>query len=349
VDRKPRLGFLGLGWIGQHRMRAIAESGVAEIAAICDPVPEALASARELAPGALPASALQDMLHADLDGIVIATPSALHARQSIAALEHGLAVFCQKPLGRNALEVRQVIAAARSNDKRLGVDFSYRYCEGMQRVRQLVRSGELGSIYAAQLVFHNAYGPDKPWFYDARQSGGGALMDLGTHLVDLALWVLDFPRLNGVTSQAYSRGLPLSAAAADDHAVEDFVTAQLGFTSGLAVNLSCSWGLHAGCDCVIEATFYGTRGAASLRNVAGSFYDFTAEAFSGTSRRVLASPPDAWGGRAAVAWAQALARSARYDSEADSVLEVARVLDAIYAATPPAECRPSATERSCAS
>jgi predicted dehydrogenase len=337
---RPRLGFLGLGWIGQHRMRAILEAGVAEVAAISDPDPAAVARACELAPAARTATSLEDLLSRPLDGIVIATPSALHAEQSIRALERGVAVFCQKPLGRDAREVQRVLEAARASDRRLGVDLSYRYSEGMQRVRDLVRSGELGNIYAAELVFHNAYGPDKPWFYDAQQSGGGALMDLGIHLVDLGLWVLDFPELTGVTSQLFANGAPL--AAADRRVVEDFVTAELTLDSKIAVSLSCSWRLHAGCDCVIEASFYGTRGAASLRNVSGSFYDFKAEAFAGTSRRVIATPPDAWGGRAAVAWADQLARDPRYDAGSDSLSAVARVLDCIYAAQPPSKCPPRA-------
>src|SRR5215218_9099775 len=100
------------------------------------------------------------------DGIVIATPSALHAAQSIQALKAGAAVFCQKPLGRNAAEVEAVLAAATSADRLLGVDLSYRFTEGMRKIREQVRSGALGDIYAVNLIFHNAYGPDKAWFYD---------------------------------------------------------------------------------------------------------------------------------------------------------------------------------------
>jgi predicted dehydrogenase len=324
-------------------MRAIAESGAAEISALSDPDPAAIARAKEVVPRAAVASSFDELLQLPLDGLVIATPSALHASQSLRALERGRAVFCQKPLGRDAAEVERVVGAARARDKLLGVDFSYRYSEGMRRIQGLVRSGELGSIYAANLVFHNAYGPDKPWFYDAKLSGGGAVMDLGSHLVDLALWVLGFPKLRGVTSQLYQQGSPLSAA--DEHAVEDFATAQLSFEPAIAVNLSCSWRLHAGRDCVIEASFYGTRGAASLRNVDGSFYDFTAEAYAGTSRTVIAAPPDTWGGRAAVTWAEQLARSDRYDSSNEHLLAVARVLDQLYAAQPPA----NAQEHACAS
>src|SRR5579883_1602799 len=103
-----KLGFLGTGWIGLNRMKAMIASGDAVAAAICDPNPEMVQQARSLAPAAVEASSLEEMLALDLDGIVIATPSALHAEQCIMALEAGKAVFCQKPLGRTAAEVRGV-------------------------------------------------------------------------------------------------------------------------------------------------------------------------------------------------------------------------------------------------
>jgi predicted dehydrogenase len=189
----PRIGFLGTGWIGRHRLKAIAETGAVHVAAICDPSPEMAAQAQKLAPDAQILSTFEDLLDSGVDGVVIATPSALHAEQSIQALERGAAVFCQKPLGRTAAEVRAVVHAARAADRLLAVDLSYRFTQGMERIRQLLASGELGRIYAVDLVFHNAYGPDKAWFYDPALSGGGCVMDLGVHLVDLALWSLDFP------------------------------------------------------------------------------------------------------------------------------------------------------------
>lgn len=323
----PRLGFLGTGWIGRHRMERIAESGAAEIAMICDPSADVLAETRKVVPRAEVAASFEDLLSASLDGLVIATPSALHAGQSIAALERGLSVFCQKPLGRTAAEVARVLAAARSADRLLGVDLSYRFTEAMVNIRELIRRGEIGDVYACELVFHNAYGPDKPWFYDPRLSGGGCVMDLGVHLVDLALWCLGFPAVRGVSSRLYANGQVLGA---NPSVVEDFATARLDLDGGVTANLACSWKLSAGCDCILSAEFHGTRGGLALRNVNGSFYDFTAELYHGTARQVLATPPDAWGGRAAVAWARQLARDRRFDPAIAQLLDVHRVLDAIY-------------------
>jgi predicted dehydrogenase len=326
-DRKPRLGFLGTGWIGRHRMRAIVEAGVAEAACIADPSPAMARAALGDAPGARLVRDLEAMLGQDLDGVVIATPSALHAAQAVACLEAGKAVFCQKPLGRTQAEVNDVVDAARRAGLLLGVDLSYRCTEGMRRIRDLVAAGALGQVFAADLVFHNAYGPDKPWFYDATLSGGGCVMDLGVHLVDLALWVLGAPDVTCVSSRLLAGGRPLADPATQ---VEDYAVATLDLAGGAVVRIACSWRLHAGCEAEIGASFYGTEGGASFRNVGGSFYDFAAALHRGTASEVLSVPPDAWGGRAAVAWARSLAAGTRFDPEAERLVAVAHVLDRIY-------------------
>ncbi len=327
AGRRPRLGFLGVGWIGRHRMERIAETDLCEIAAVADADPAVARAAREKLPDAALAGSLDDLVSMGLDGVVIATPSALHAAQARQALAAGLAVFCQKPLARTAVETVSVVAAAREANRLLGVDFSYRFVAGMRRIRELIAAGELGEVFASTLVFHNAYGPDKSWFYDHDLAGGGCVIDLGIHLVDLALWALGERHVADVRARCFAGGRPLALPVRQ---VEDYATAEIALASGASVSLACSWRLHAGQDAVIEASFYGTKGGASLRNVNGSFYDFIAERFSGTAREVLARPPDPWGGRAATDWAAALARGQRYDPAIENVVDVAQIIDAMY-------------------
>jgi len=331
------LGFLGVGWIGRHRMQALLDAGATAVG-IVDPSADNLAAARQLAPDARAVPDLAAMLELPLDGVVIATPSALHAEQAIMALDRGVPVFCQKPLGRDAGEVDAVLAAARRADRSLGLDLSYRRTAAMQAIRPLVQQGELGRIFAADLTFHNAYGPDKSWFYDRSQSGGGCLMDLGVHLVDLALWTLGFPTVRSVTGQLRSGGTPITDRSGQ---VEDYALAELVLDQGTIVRIACSWRLHAGKDAVIAAEFYGTNGGAAMRNVNGSFLEFTAMRLQGTSVEQLAAPPDDWGGRAAVAWMRGLAGRG-YDEAAERFADSALVLDRIYAAAV-APCARSAT------
>lgn len=283
----PRVGFAGVGWIGKNRLEAMAAAGEVEIAAVADPVPGHCEAIVELAPNAEQVSSFAELLKLELDAVVIATPSAQHAEQAIAALERGLAVFCQKPVGRNLAEARAIVQAAKRSGTLLAGDLCYRHTAAFASLNAELRAGTLGNVFGARLAFHNAYGPDKPWFYDARLSGGGCLIDLGTHLVDLALWLLRDDRV-------------------------------------------CSWNLPAGKDAIIAAEVYGTRGGASVTNIGGSFYDFAAYRHDGTIASPLTVPPDAWSGRAISEWGRRLAAGAGYDASCESLVEVARIVDALY-------------------
>jgi len=318
----PRLGFLGVGWIGRHRMQALARDGLAQVAAIADLEAEAVEAAVEVAPLAGRGVSLEELLEHELDGVVIATPSALHAEQAVAALERGVAVFCQKPLARNAEETQWVVNAARAADRLLGVDLSYRHVEALRAAQAVVAAGEIGLVHSLDLAFHNAYGPDKPWLTKANLAGGGCLIDLGTHLVDLALW------LTGATEYGVETARMLSL---QGHEVEDQATAELALGGDeVRARLACSWFQPVGGKCAFECTARGTDGTVSVRNVGGSFHDFRAELWRGTTRKVIVEPPDAWGGRAIGTWAQQLAGGWRYDPAAEELELLARVIDDVY-------------------
>jgi len=256
---------------------------------------------------------------------VIATPSALHAEQCVRALEAGAAVFCQKPLGRTAAEVTAVLAAARRADRLLGVDLSYRHTAAVRAIADRVRSGELGEVFAADLTFHNAYGPGAGWFWDPALSGGGCLIDLGVHLVDLALWIFDFPDVLDASATCLRGGKPVAAGE-----VEDFAIGSLQLANGATVRIACSWNLSVGRDAMIEASFYGTKGAAALHNENGSFFDFSADLFSAREAHRIASPPDDWGGRAASEWVRKLAAGERFGGTTTGLLATAQTLDRLY-------------------
>ncbi len=323
---KPlKLGFLGVGWIGKNRLHALVKHGVARPAVISDiSVENAMAAAMD---DAVVCTSFAKLLEASLDGVVIATPSALHAEQAIVALEAGLAVFCQKPLGRNIREVREVINTARKKNRLLGIDFSYRFLKTVSIVEKLIRCGDIGRIFAVDAVFHNAYGPDKPWFYDPRLSGGGCVIDLGIHLVDLVMWLFDFPSVTNIHSRLYANGVRMRE---NGKGVEDYAVAAIELGNGCLVNLACSWRLQAGTDAVIGLTFYGTEGALSVKNFPGSFYQFKAERYRGTSREILYDSSDDWGGGAIINWATRLLQDSSFDKSVMEVQKVTEALDQIY-------------------
>jgi predicted dehydrogenase len=309
-------------------MEAVAHAGAATVAAVADREGAAARAAGAAVGCEVSLDSLEELLELDLDGIVIATPTALHAEQARRVLESGRPVFCQKPLGRTAAECRELVELARAADLMLGVDMSYRHLAAVQAVHEQLRAGAIGRVHALELTFHNAYGPDKGWVHDRGLAGGGALIDLGCHLLDLALGFLgDGGEVLGWRADLYAHGRPLDP---DPDEVEDLALAQLRLVDGRVVRLACSWWLPAGREAVIEVTLLGQGRALRVANVDGSFYDFEALLLDGTRAKRLAEPPDEWGGRAICAWARRVAESHGFDPEVERAVRVAELIDLIY-------------------
>jgi predicted dehydrogenase len=327
VSSKPKVGFLGVGWIGRARLEAACAADCVEVVAVADPDPEALQKAAALVPRARLGSNLEALLESSLDAVVIATPSGAHAGECVRAFEHGLAVFCQKPLATTAAEVKAVLAAAKRADRSLGVDFSYRETRALARLREVVQSGELGRVHTIDLTFHNAYGPARGWADDPVRAGGGCLVDLGVHLLDAACWIQGGAKVASAAALLSAKGAPLRRPPSE---VEDFATAQIALENGVALRLACSWHSSFGDEAQIRIACFGTRASAAFENVSGSFYDFRCELYRGKERVRLVEPPDAWGGRALVRWLEGLGRDRSYRPD-PCWLDVALALDALYA------------------
>ncbi|RPI16717.1 MAG: gfo/Idh/MocA family oxidoreductase [Ignavibacteriae bacterium] len=324
---RPNLGFLGVGEFGRNRLEALQKSKIANILFISDPSDDCLSKAKKIIPEAT-LSYSSDSVYSfpGIDGVVIATPSALHAQQAIAAFEKDYAVFCHKPVGRTADEVISVVDASCKANKLLGVDFSLRYSKAFQKVLDVLKADEIGDVYSVDLVFYNAYGPEKPWFYDVILSGGGCVVHLGMHLIDLALYALDFPYAKNVTSRLYSFGRLLKP----NEGIEDYAAVSIDLINDVSVNLSCSWNSSIGQDAVIEATFTGTTGRVSMKNVNGSFYDFSTVLYNGTHKEIIFSDYDDWSGMAVVDWAKRISCGEGFDSGANEFIITAEVIDRIY-------------------
>lgn len=324
---RPKLGFFGLGWIGKQRMEAIRHSGIADIVALCDPFAdniERFCKDNDLKN----VNSYDALLQEDIQGVVIATPSALHEKQTIQALLRGKAVFCQKPVACTAAGAKHVIETARENNCLLMTDPSYRYTHSLRKIKSIIEAGDIGEVYTANLTFHSAFGPDKPWYYDPAFSGGGCTINLGIHLIDTLYWLFPDLEILNTKSSLYARGQLLQNIKTQ---VEDHAITNITFSNGMSVQLCCSWDLSIGKEAIIELNFYGTKGGAMFRNVNGSLYDFKSEHYKGTRRQILSLPPDDWGGKAAVHWASLLTNKNEYMDDVTGYLKIAQTLDMIYA------------------
>ena len=223
---RARVGVVGLGPMGRDHVKSIVAESRGDVVALCDCDPGALAEARGLLPGPVPEfSTYADMLAAGgLDGVVVATPQHLHVPMSIAGLEAGCHVFCEKPMGLNVRQCQSAILAAERAGKELMIGQVLRYLGQNRFVLETVRSGELGKPLAMRTS--RTSGPWGSWRKDwrlKRETCGGMLFEVNVHEIDLMLNIL------GEASEVTAAGFKTPGSEVD---YEDFITAQIRFKDG---------------------------------------------------------------------------------------------------------------------
>lgn len=192
-------GVIGCGAIVQalHVPGYLATPGVT-LAAACDPEPARHAEVKKLAPGIRLYRDHREMLKAEkLDVVSVATPNRFHAEHAIAALEAGANVILEKPAALSLKEIAAIKAAVRANRKQLIVGFSHRFQVNNLKIRELLDKKAIGEPYMIRVRM--AHGGPFPgwarddWFYDPKDAGGGALLDMGIHCIDQVIWLLGRP------------------------------------------------------------------------------------------------------------------------------------------------------------
>ncbi|MFO7171189.1 MAG: Gfo/Idh/MocA family oxidoreductase, partial [Chloroflexota bacterium] len=194
----------------------------------------------------------QEMLEKEeLDAVVVCTPNKFHAPASIAALERGLHVLCEKPMATDPAEARAMIDAANRSGKILSIAFHYRHMANVRAARRVVDSGELGRVYMVRVQALRRRGiPSWGTFIHKDIQGGGAMIDYGVHLLDTALWLMDNPRPVEVCaslSQHLGKAPNVNVWGQwnyQEFSVEDQVAAFVRFDNGASMLLECSWALN---------------------------------------------------------------------------------------------------------
>jgi predicted dehydrogenase len=195
-ERKLRFGVIGAGGFAEIcHVPGLQTHPQAEVVALCGRrFDHARAMADRLGVPDVHTDYRELCERDDLDGITITTPNAVHAEQALAAFTNGKHVFCEKPLGTNVPEVRRMLEAAEARGKVHQVAFTFRYTYGVQELRRRVRAGDVGRPYYVRLRWEG-WGGLKPdwkiaWRENQELAGGGVLFDMGSHLFDLAQFVL---------------------------------------------------------------------------------------------------------------------------------------------------------------
>ena len=256
--RSPvRIGVLGLGAIAQTaHLPVLAKMRGVTIAALCD---NDAAKARSLAQrfGVRDiCTDVEELLELEgLDAVVVATPNHLHEVHVLSALRAKKHVLCERPLGLNARAVERVIAAAEKAKKVVMVANNHRFRHDAQALDAFVRSGELGKVRSVRAGAYRRRVQQAAWRLRRAEAGGGAFLELGLPLLDLAGWLLDFPRVERV-SAAVERGR--GANAVEESAIV-FIECQGGFTVTIDVHAN-----YIGEDQRWWFELIGTQGSARL-------------------------------------------------------------------------------------
>lgn len=269
-----RTAVIGLG-IGRVHVEGYALSPHADLVALCDADPNRL---QEFGlKYNVPAEGLFSdyktlFAQANLDLVSIVLPNSLHAQVSIDAMEAGVNVIVEKPMSITEAEAQRMIDVAHKTNKRLMVMYNRRYRADALWMYDLIRNGDLGDIYQVDIYWRRETGiPGWGWAGDKSVAGGGALIDLGVHALDLALWMLDFPKVktvSGATRTLFGQhGLKTwgDNPQARDFGVEDGAVGFMRFDNGVNMTVQASWAEHiAPKEDRLRIEFQGTKGGIVL-------------------------------------------------------------------------------------
>lgn len=334
--RKLRVGVVGLG-IGRMHIEGWREHAQVEVVAIADADARRLEQVGEQFGIAGRHASAAAMLEAHtLDAVSICTPNKYHRELTLLALERGCHVLCEKPMAMNAAEGREMLEAAQRAGRRLMINFSYRFSAQSRALKAQVDAGVFGEFYFGRSVWHRRRGMPGfgGWFGSKALAGGGPLIDLGVHRLDLALWLMGYPKPTWVMGSTYD---PIARAAAAQAGkafdVEDLASAFIRFDNGASLVLEASWAAHIGEAELMETRLLGTRAGLLQKNL-DEGYRFDAQIFTdqhGTPMDLRVHPDTATAPSAMHDFAQAILGDTPHPAGADEGLRVMEILDAIYA------------------
>lgn len=275
MAKKVRIGIIGTGGIANyaHIPGYLQIPDECEIAALCDIDPEALKKTVEKYPavaGAQQFDNYKKMLEMpDLDAVSVCTPNYAHYEPTVLALKAGKNVLCEKPIAMNGREAEEMVSASRAQKKILQIGYMSRFNPTSQTLKKFIDAGELGDIYYARAQALRVRGiPGWGVFIDKEKQGGGPLIDIGVHILDLTLWLMGHPKptlASGVTYQKFGKRPDVVGFMGQwDHTkftVEDFASALIRFDNGATVVLEASFVANLKEE-IQQTTLLGTAGGA---------------------------------------------------------------------------------------
>jgi predicted dehydrogenase len=334
-ERRLRVGVIGLG-IGRSHIEGWREHAAVDVVAIADPDRNRLDTVGDTyGITRRHASAAALLEKETLDVVSICTPNKFHCELSLAAFAAGCHVLCEKPMAMSAQEGRRMRDAAVAAGKRLMINFSYRFSAPSRALKAQVDAGVFGDFYFGRTVWHRRRGMPGfgGWFGDKALAGGGPLIDLGVHRLDLALWLMGYPKPVWVMGSTYDAiAKPLAEAAGCTYDVEDLAAGFIRFDNGATLVVEASWAANIQEAELMETRLLGTRAGLLQKNLHEG-YTFDAHVYTeqhGAPVDVHVHPPTSAAPSGMHDFAQAILAEHAHPASADEGLVVMELLDALY-------------------
>lgn len=274
---KLKVGIIGCGGIanGKH-MPSVKKAGLAEMVAFCDTIKErAEKAAKDFGSDAARVyTDYKELLKEELDAVYVCTPNRSHAFITVDALLAGKNVMCEKPMAINYTEARRMVDTAKETGKILTIGYQNRYRTDSQYLKKECEEGVLGEIYYARAkAIRRRAVPTWGVFLNEYEQGGGPLIDIGTHALDLTLWTMDnyrpkyavgtvYHKLNGETDQGNLFG-PWKQ---EDFTVEDSAFGFIVMENGATISLEASWALNSLDVMEAKTVLCGTKAGADMQD-----------------------------------------------------------------------------------
>jgi predicted dehydrogenase len=335
MTKKIRIGVIGLG-MGRGHIGGYREHENADVVAIADLNQELLNTVGdELKITKRYTDPLEMLKKENLDVVSIAVPNKFHKPLAIAALEAGTHVLCEKPMAMNAAEAEEMLAVAKKTGKRLGINFSFRFKPQSFAMKRLVEAGEIGDIYFGRTVWQRRRGMPKfgGWFGQKALAGGGPLIDLGVHRLDLALWLMDYPEPEWVMGSTYNHiASELAAKEGKKFDVEDFACGMIKFKNGATLEVEASWAGNIRENEQMSTTLMGKDGGLHQYNLKGG-YEFHVECYqekAGCHYDLHLHPPVAECKNPYYSFVDAIVKDEPFLVTPEQGVTVMKLLDALY-------------------
>lgn len=278
MSKKLKIAIIGCGGIanGKH-MPSLAKQPQAEMVAFCDIIQERAeeAAAKYGAEGAKVYTDFQELLKdSSIDVVHVCTPNDSHSVITVAALESGKHVMCEKPMAKTSAQAIEMLEAAKRTGKKLTIGYQNRFRDDSLYLKQLCEAGDLGDIYYGKaLALRRRAVPTWGVFLDEEKQGGGPLIDIGTHALDLTLWLMDNYKPKSVMGSTFHKlGSRENAANAfgpwnpDEFKVEDSAFGFITMENGATIVLESSWALNVVEIGEAKTLLAGTEGGADMKD-----------------------------------------------------------------------------------